>query len=156
MRKAKLAPDMRVDLKHLESLIDSNTVMIVGSAPNFPHGIIDDIVELGKIAKKHKVGFHVDACLGGFILAFAEELKMGVPFNFKVDGVTSMSIDHHKYGLAPKGVSCLLFKTKELRSSCIFSYMDWCGGAYATPTMGGSRSGAATAGAWYALNTITR
>jgi sphinganine-1-phosphate aldolase len=145
-----------VDVKHLESLIDSNTIMISGSAPCFPYGTIDPIPKLAQIAKKRNVGMHVDACLGGFVVAFAEQLKLDIPFNFKIDGVTSISIDHHKYGLAPKGVSGLFFKTKELRGSGFFSYSDWCGGAYATPSMLGSRSGIATAGAWFVMNTITR
>lgn len=140
----------------MRSLIDKNTIMILGSAPNFPHGIVDPIPEIAKLAKKKKVGMHVDACLGGFVVAFAEQLKINIPFNFKVDGVTSISIDHHKYGLAPKGVSGLFFKTKELRSYQYFGYGDWCGGMYATPTMPGSRSGVATSGAWYALNTVTK
>lgn len=130
--------------------------MICGSAPCFPYGTIDPIEKLAKLAKKKNVGMHVDACLGGFVVAFAEQLKIDLPFNFKIDGVTSVSIDHHKYGLAPKGVSGLFFKTRDLRRCGFFSYSDWCGGAYATPTMSGSRSGVATAGAWYVMNTITR
>lgn len=140
----------------MKSLIDGNTIMIMGSAPNFPHGIVDPIPEIAKLAKKKNVGMHVDACLGGFVVAFADQLKINIPFNFKVDGVTSISIDHHKYGLAPKGVSGIFYKTKELRSAQYFCYADWCGGAYATATMPGSRSGVATSGAWFALNTITK
>jgi sphinganine-1-phosphate aldolase len=156
VRKARLNDQFVVDVNHVKSLIDSNTIMIVGSAPCFPYGTIDPIVELAKLAKKKNVGMHVDACLGGFIIVFAELLNINFDFNFKVDGVTSMSIDHHKYGLAPKGVSGLFFKTKELRGYSFFSYSEWCGGAYATPTMGGSRSGVATAGAWFVMNTITK
>ena len=94
----------------MKSLIDKNTILIIGSAPNFPHGIIDPIDELAKIAKKNKVGFHIDGCLGGLIGVFDDKLRS--LYSLDRDGVTSISLDHHKFGLAPKGVSTLFFKFK--------------------------------------------
>jgi sphinganine-1-phosphate aldolase len=94
--------------------------------------------------------------LGGFTISFAESLKIDLPpFSFKVDGVTSISIDHHKFGLAPKGVSAIFYKTKKLRQSQYYIKMDWCGGVYGTPTMVGSRNAVGSAGAWFAFNRIT-
>jgi glutamate/tyrosine decarboxylase-like PLP-dependent enzyme len=109
--------------------INSNTVMIAGSAPNFPHGIIDDIEELGKLALKYKIGMHVDACLGGFLLPFME--KAGFPlkekFDFRVPGVTSISVDTHKYGFAPKGSSVIMYRSKDIRRFQYFVAPDWSG-----------------------------
>lgn len=89
---------------------------------------------MAKLAKKHKVGLHVDSCLGSFVMPYAKELgAAGVkPFDFSVDGVTSISCDHHKYGMAPKGISLVMFSNPELRKSAYFSYTEWTGGLYAT------------------------
>lgn len=136
-------------MKHLESLIDSNTIAIYGSYPNYPHGIIDPIKDMAKIALKHKIGFHIDACLGGLVAGFLKEHRDTLSMD--TEGVTSISLDHHKYGLAPKGVSTVFMKTRELRQSMYFVYPDWVGGLYGTPSFVGSRAGFASAGAWYAL-----
>ena len=88
----------------------------MGSIPNYPYGTMDPIEQLSAIAKKKKIGLHVDGCLGGFVIAFAKENGYDLgKFDFTLDGVTSLSVDQHKYGLAPKGVSTVLFKTKNLR-----------------------------------------
>jgi len=141
---------IRLDL--LKRAINHNTICIVGSAPNFPHGIIDPIPEMATLAKRHKIGLHVDGCLGGFLIVFAKTLELELPkFDFSLDGVTSISIDHHKYGFAPKGVSAIFYKTKELRRYQYFSTTTWPGGLYLTPNAMGSRSGAPIAGAWFAM-----
>ncbi|CAD8089951.1 unnamed protein product [Paramecium sonneborni] len=146
-----------VDLKDLKSHINSNTICIVGSIPNFPYGTKDPIEELAAIAKKKKIGFHVDACLGGFIVAFAKEKGMNYgKFDFTLDGVTSLSCDQHKHGLAPKGASTILFKTRQLRQYAFFSTATWSGGAYAVPTTQGSKSGIGAAGAWFTMLAIGR
>jgi len=120
----------------VEREIDENTICIVGSVVNYPHGIIDPIPELAKIALKHKVGLHVDACLGGFVTIFAKELGVDIPpYDFSVNGVTTISVDHHKHGLAPKGISVIMFKNKELRRASFYGISDWPGGLYGTPTM---------------------
>lgn len=101
----------KADLKQLKRSINKNTICIVGSAPNFPHGIMDPIPQMAHIAQKNKIGMHVDGCLGGFLIAFAKDNGLKIDdFDFSVSGVTSISIDHHKYGLAPKGKSILIIK----------------------------------------------
>lgn len=137
----------------MESLIDDNTIMIMGSVPNYPHGIIDPIEQIAKLAKKKGVGCHVDGCLGGFVGLFLQEWK-GL-FSLDRNGVTSVSVDHHKFGLAPKGVSTIFYKTPELRQAQYYVNMDWKGGLYGTPTFPGSRSGFASAAAWYSLTQTT-
>mmetsp|Transcript_61127 Transcript_61127/g.92443 ORF Transcript_61127/g.92443 Transcript_61127/m.92443 type:complete len:135 (-) Transcript_61127:109-513(-) len=102
-----------VHLGKLKGAINKNTICIVGSVPNFPHGIVDPIPVMAEIAKKKNIGLHVDCCLGGFVAPWAHENGCDIPkFDFSVEGVTSISVDHHKYGLAPKGVSVVLYKTK--------------------------------------------
>lgn len=149
VRKVKLNKFYEADINHMESLIDSNTIALYGSYPNYPHGIIDPIHDIAKLAVKYKVGFHIDGCLGGLVAGFLEDHKAN--FSMEIEGVTSMSLDHHKYGLAPKGVATLFFKTNELRHHMYFVYCDWLGGLYGTPSFAGSRPGFASAGAWYAL-----
>ena len=130
--------DAKIYEKNFKSYISKNTVCLVGSAPGFPHGIMDPIEELSQIAKKHNIGLHVDSCLGGFLLPF---LKDKINFDFRCKGVTSISADLHKYGYCPKGVSLLLYKNKELMHNQYFVETEWPGGIYATSTMLGSRSG---------------
>ena len=141
-----------VEVSKIRKAISGNTICIIGSMPNYPHGTCDPIEEIAALALKNKVGFHVDACLGGFLTLFAKENKVNIPkFDFTVKGVTSISIDHHKYGLANKGISSIFYKTKELRHYQYFANTSWVGGIYATPTAPGSRSGAPIAGAWFAM-----
>jgi sphinganine-1-phosphate aldolase len=154
VRKARLNDKYEADVKHMESLIDSNTIALYASYPNYPHGIIDPIQDIAKLAVKHKVGFHVDACLGGLLVAFLKEHEG--KFTADIEGITSMSLDHHKYGLAPKGISTVFFKTREMRHQMYYVYADWMGGLYATPSFVGSRPGFASAGAWYAFTRIGR
>jgi len=151
--KIPVSASGRIDPKRLAKSINSNTIAIIGSFPDFPYGITDNIEELAKIAKKHNIGLHVDCCLGGIVSAFAETcgLKDLGKFDFQLEGVTTLSCDPHKHAQAPKGVSVLLFKNEELRSHAIYSTSSWIGGIYATPTLQGSRSGAPIAGAWIAM-----
>lgn len=128
--------------------------MILGSAPNYPHGINDPIEELAKIANKHKIGFHIDGCLGGFIGAFSKKHRH--LYSLDRQGVTSISLDHHKFGLAPKGIGSIFYKTKELRHAQYYINMDWIGGLYGTMTFPGSRPGFASAAAWYSLLQVTK
>ncbi|EIW63248.1 PLP-dependent transferase [Trametes versicolor FP-101664 SS1] len=146
-------PETRqVDLKHVRRAINANTIMIVGSAINFPDGNQDDIVALGKLATKYKVGLHVDCCLGSFIMPFLEEAGFPVqPFDFRVEGVTSISCDTHKYGFAPKGNSVIMYRDAALRRFQYYVNPDWVGGVYGSPSIAGSRPGALIAGTWAAL-----
>ncbi|KAL9648251.1 hypothetical protein ABK040_009255 [Willaertia magna] len=145
---------LQVNVDLVEKAINHNTILIVGSAPNYPHGIIDPISELSKIALKHNVGLHVDSCLGGFVVPFAKKLGLDIgveEFDFTLPGVTSMSVDTHKYGLAPKGSSVLLFRNRDLRKYMYFVAGDWTGGIYGTVGIPGSRSGSLLATTWASL-----
>ncbi|RLN54909.1 hypothetical protein BBJ28_00020288 [Nothophytophthora sp. Chile5] len=143
---------LKVDLAAVRWSISANTIMLYSSAPNFPHGMIDDIEALSKLAVQNDVGLHVDCCLGGFVLPFARELRPELPvFDFALPGVTSMSCDTHKYGYAAKGTSVVLYKNADIRRFQYFSYPDWTGGLYATPTLAGSRPGALSAAAWASM-----
>jgi glutamate/tyrosine decarboxylase-like PLP-dependent enzyme len=132
--------------------ITPNTIALIGSAPPFPHGIVDPIEELSELARENGIGFHTDGCLGGFILPWAEKLGYPVPpFDFRLPGVTSISADTHKYGYAAKGTSVILYRGYELRHYQYFSVTDWPGGIYFSPTFAGSRPGALSATAWAAM-----
>jgi sphinganine-1-phosphate aldolase len=155
MRKIPVDSDYRADVRAAEKAINRNTVVVIGSAPCFPYGVIDPIEELSELARRKGVGFHTDACLGGFILPWAEKLGYPVPFiDFRLPGVTSISADTHKYGYAPKGTSVILYRNHELRHYQFYKATDWPGGLYFSPTFAGSRPGALSAGCWSAMVTI--
>tara|TARA_B100000315_G_scaffold258691_1_gene311720 strand:+ start:11732 stop:13195 length:1464 start_codon:yes stop_codon:yes gene_type:complete len=152
---APLKADFTVDTDKIERLINKNTILLVGSAPQYPQGIIDPIEIIGDIALKHKLFFHVDACLGGFLLPFLEKLNYDIPkFDFRVTGVTSISADLHKYGYAAKGVSVILYRNMDLLKHQFFIYEKWSGGLYASPGMLGSRPGGPIAAAWAAMQSL--
>ncbi len=152
MRKIPVGSDYRADVRAAEKAINRNTVVVIGSSPCFPYGVIDPIEELSELARRKGVGFHNDSCLGGFILPWAEKLGYPVPpFDFRLPGVTSISADTHKYGYAPKGTSVILYRNTELRHFQFFKATDWPGGLYFSPTFAGSRPGALSAGCWSAL-----
>jgi glutamate/tyrosine decarboxylase-like PLP-dependent enzyme len=145
----------RADVNAARKAVNKNTVVIVGSAPSFPHGAIDPIEELSELARQHGIGFHTDACLGGFVLPWAEKLGYAVPkFDFRLPGVTSMSADTHKYGYAAKGTSVVLYRGQELRHFQYYTSTEWPGGLYFSPTFAGSRPGALSAACWAALTSI--
>lgn len=147
--------DFRADVKSARKAVSRNTVVIVGSAPSFPHGAMDPIEELSELARQHGVGFHTDACLGGFVLPWAERLGYPVPkFDFRLPGVTSISVDTHKYGYAAKGTSVILYRNQKLRHYQYYTAADWPGGLYFSPTFAGSRPGALSAACWAALTSI--
>ncbi|MEE6488538.1 hypothetical protein FKM82_015257 [Ascaphus truei] len=140
---------MQVDVKAMKRAISKNTAMLVCSAPQFPHGIIDPIEEVAKLALTYRLPFHVDACLGGFLIVFMEKAGFPLkPFDFRVKGVTSISADTHKYGYAPKGSSVILYSDKKYRHYQFFVAPDWQGGIYASPAIAGSRPGGIIAGCW--------
>ncbi len=150
--KAPLADDWRADVRWIRDHVTPNTVALVGSAPNYAHGVIDPIEDLAEIALAHDVGLHVDGCLGGFILPWGERLGYPIPrFDFRVPGVTSISADTHKYGYGLKGTSVLLYRNPELRRYQYFNYPDWPGGIYMSPGLSGSRSGGIVAATWAAM-----
>ena len=142
----------KADLAAARKSISRNTVVVVGSAPSFPHGAIDPIGELSDLARQRGIGFHTDACLGGFLLPWAEVLGYPVPsFDFRLPGVTSISADTHKFGYAAKGTSVILYRNPELRHYQYYTAADWPGGLYFSPTFAGSRPGALSAACWAAM-----
>lgn len=144
--------DFRADVKATRKAINRNTIVLIGSSPSFPHGTIDPIEELSELARKRGIGFHTDACLGGFVLPWARKLGYPVPaFDFRLPGVTSMSADTHKFGYAAKGSSVVLYRGTALRSHQYFTATEWPGGIYFSPTFAGSRAGALIAEAWASL-----
>ena len=142
----------------MASLIDENTIAMIGSACNYGYGTIDPIDELSRLALERGVGLHVDGCLGGFILPWGQELGYpNIPvFDFRIPGVTSISADTHKYGYGFKGTSVLAFRDKSLRNSQYFFMTDWTGGKYASPGIEGSRSGGMLAATWAAMVSMGR
>ena len=155
LNKIDIDNSNNLDIHMLKSHINYNTILLVGSAPSFPHGLMDNISLLSKIAQNYSIPLHVDACLGGFVLPFLglRRVKLGA-FDFSLKGVTSISTDTHKYGCCPKGSSVLLFRDKKMFESCYFVQNDWMGGLYATTNMTGSRAGLNIAWTWALLNNI--
>ena len=149
VRKAPVLDDWTADVDAMAELVNENTALVVGSAPQYPQGVIDDIPAIAALAESVGASCHVDACMGGFVLPFAEMLGREVaPWDFRVEGVTTISADIHKLGYAPKGVSVILHRTKELRRYQTFVFDDWLGGMYASPNLQGTRSGLPMAAAW--------
>lgn len=153
--RIQVGSDYRADVARTARAINRNTVVLVGSAPSFPHGVVDPIGELSELARRHGIGFHTDACLGGFVLPWARQLGYPVPaFDFSLPGVTSISVDTHKYGYAAKGTSVVLYRGHALRRYQYYTIADWPGGLYFSPTFAGSRPGALSAACWAALVSI--
>lgn len=142
----------QVDVKAMARAINSNTVVLIANAPQYPHGVIDPIQKLNELALRNKIGLHVDSCLGGFLLPFMESAGYPLdPFDFRVPGVTSISADTHKYGYSPKGSSVVLYRNKELRQHQFFVVTDWEGGIYPSASVAGSRPGGIIAATWAAM-----
>ena len=149
LHKTPVRDDWTADVEAMAEHVNDNTVLVVGSAPQYPQGVMDPIPEIAALAASVDANCHVDACMGGFVLPFAEMLGRPVPpWDFRVEGVSSISADIHKLGYAPKGVSVILHRTKELRAHQTFVFDGWLGGFYASPNLQGTRSGVPMAAAW--------
>lgn len=143
----------RMRPEDVEAAINPNTALIVASAPQYAHGVIDPIAALGAIAQAHGLLLHVDACIGGFILPYFRRLGAPVPaFDFAVPGVTSISMDYHKYAYCPKGASVILHRSKDLRRHQIFTAATWTGYSVINPTIQSTKSGGPLAACWAVLN----
>lgn len=154
-RRVPLGDDLRVDVAAVAAAVDEATALVVGSAPCYPYGVIDDIGALGALAAERGLLCHVDACLGGWLLPFWERLGEPVPpWDLRVEGVTSLSADVHKYGYTFKGCSTVLYRDRELLERQHFIYTDWPGGLYGSATAAGTRPAAPIAGAWSAIRTL--
>jgi glutamate/tyrosine decarboxylase-like PLP-dependent enzyme len=153
-RPVPLRENYRADVAAAADLITDDTVLVVGSAPNYPFGVVDPIPELAALAAERDISFHTDACLGGFMLPFLERLGQPVPpFDFRVPGVTTISADVHKYGYCTKGASVIAHRSKEhLNRHQLFMFDDWPGGLYGSFAMAGARPAAPIAAAWAVMN----
>lgn len=153
LRRVPITADYLADVEAMERVVDDNTILLAGSAPNFPYGLIDPIAALGELALRKRIWLHVDACVGGYIAPFVRMNGGDVPpFDFAVPGVCSMSADLHKYGYCAKGASTVLFRSEELRQHMVFNCSDWPGGRMITPTLAGTRPGGAISAAWAVMN----
>ena len=153
LRRVDVLPTWRADVAAMSKRIDKNTIMIVGSAPQYPQGVIDDIPALAALAQRQNINCHVDACMGGVSLAYLGRLGHQIPpWNLQVDGVTSISVDLHKFGYTSKGASVIMYADKRLRSYQGFFTDQWLGGVYASSGMLGTKSGGAIAAAWAVMH----
>jgi sphinganine-1-phosphate aldolase len=147
--------DFRADVDAMAAHVNGNTALVVGSAPQYPQGVVDPIPELADVAASVNASMHVDACMGGFVLPFMELNGDTIPpWDFRVPGVTTLSADIHKLGYAPKGASVILHRNKELRRYQTFVFDGWLGGLYASPNMQGSRAGLPMAAAWAVMHKL--
>ena len=151
--RTPLRADFTADPSAFEAAITPQTVMLVGSAPAYPHGVVDPIPQIAAIAQARGLWMHVDACVGGYFAPFARKLGLEMPgFDFAVPGVTSISADLHKYGYSAKGASTLFFSDEASFRQMAYTFDNWPRGAYATNTLVGTRAGGAIASAWAVMN----
>ena len=149
--------DWRADVAAMEAALDDETIFVMGSAPSWPHGLIDPIPRIGELAQEHGLWCHVDACVGGFLLPFYEALGHELTtWDFRVSGVMSMSADLHKFGFAPHGLSTVAFRDETLREHLTFRFSDWHTGRYATETLQGTRPARAAAACWAVMRHLGR
>lgn len=149
------AQSFRADVAEMAAAINDQTIMLVGSASGYAHGVIDPIAEIAALAAERGLLCHVDGCIGGFLLPYFERLGAKLaPFDFRVPGVTSMSMDFHKYALAPKGASVVLYRNDDLRRPQFYACASWAGYTMINPTIQSSKSGGPLAAAWAVLNYV--
>ena len=152
-RRVDVRPDWRADTDAMVDAVDDQTVLVVGSAPSYPQGVVDDIAPLASVAAANRFNCHVDACMGGVTLTYMERAGQQVPlWDFRVDGVTSISVDLHKYGYTSKGAGVLLHRNKFLRADQTFITDNWLGGTYGSSGILGTKSGGPIAAAWAVLH----
>ncbi|MFM8553937.1 MAG: pyridoxal phosphate-dependent decarboxylase family protein [Acidimicrobiales bacterium] len=148
-RRVPVGPDWRADTEAMIAAVDENTVLLVASAPSYPQGVVDDVTPLAAVAAQERINMHVDACMGGVTLPYMERAGgMVPPWDFRVEGVTSISIDLHKYGYASKGSGVLLHRNKFLRADQTFVTDNWLGGTYGSSGILGTKSGGPIASSW--------
>ncbi|MCW2842902.1 MAG: Pyridoxal-dependent decarboxylase [Nocardioides sp.] len=145
----------RAQVGAMAEAMDADTVLAVASAPSYAHGVIDPIAWIAAACAAKDVPLHVDACIGGWILAYADRIGRVKPaWTFAVPGVSSISVDLHKYGYTPKGASILLHRTAAGRRPTYFSSADWPGYTMVNTTMASTRPGGPLAGAWATVQAI--
>ena len=152
-RRVPVGADWRADVGAMEAAIDDNTVLLVGSAPQYPQGVIDPIEQIAALAASRNISCHVDACMGGVVLTYLARLGESIPpWNFAVPGVTSISVDLHKYGYTAKGASVIMHRTKQLRSYQTYVTDNWLGGLYGSSGVLGTKGGGSMAAAWAVMH----
>lgn len=152
-----LRDDFTADVAAWEAALTNDTVLAMGSAYSYPHGVIDDIASMSDAAASRGIPFHTDACIGGFVLPFLEDLGLDVPaWDFRAAGVTQISADIHKYGYATKGASVVTYRDRVDLRGQVFTYHDWPGGMYRTPSLAGARAASPIAAAWSVMNYLGR
>ena len=145
----------KADVAAIRQAITENTILMVGSAPSYAHGVVDPIEELAALAREHDLLFHTDACVGGFMLPYLNQLGETIPkFGFDVPGVTSLSMDLHKYGYTPKNASVVLYRDKSIRRKQIFACANWPGYTVVNGAAQSSKTGGPLAAAWAVLNAL--
>ncbi|MET0541467.1 MAG: aminotransferase class V-fold PLP-dependent enzyme [Variovorax sp.] len=155
--RVPLGADFCADVDALRAALTPDTAMLVGSAPAFPHGVVDPIPQIAALAQERGIWMHVDACVGGYFAPFARELGADIPdFDFAVEGVTSISADLHKYGYTAKGASTLFFADPKSFALMGYFFDNWPRGQYFTHTLVGTRAGGAIAAAWAVMNYLGR
>jgi len=148
-RRVAVRSDWRADVDAMRDVVDENTVLIVGSAPQYPQGVMDDIQSIARIALEHNLNCHVDACMGGVTLPYLKKLGHEfAPWDLSVPGVSSISVDLHKFGYTSKGASVMMYASKQLRSHQVFMTDNWLGGLYGSSGVLGTKSGGSIASAW--------
>ncbi len=149
LHKTPVDEGRRAQPAEMEPHINKNTILLVASAPSYPNGILDPIDRIATLAEKYRLPFHVDACIGGFILPWMERLGLKIPYwDFRIPGVTSISADVHKFGFGPKGSSVILYRSMDYLKHQFIITTDYPGGIYISPTLMGTRPGGAIAAAW--------
>lgn len=157
VRRVRMSADFRADWHAMAAAIDQDTMMLVGSVPCFPFGVIDPIADLSELARSRGLWLHVDACVGGYLAPFARAAGSAVPaFDFSLQGVASLSADLHKFGFCPKPASVILFRDQTYADFAGFDLDVWPSGRFRTGTLVGTRPGGAVAGAWAVLNYLGR
>lgn len=152
VRRVPVGQDYRADVPAMAAAVSNESIMLVGSAPCFPYGLIDPISNLDALAAAHDLWLHVDACVGGYFIPHAEALGVDIaPWDFRLPHVASISADLHKYGYTPKGASTVLYRSAELFAHQPYTFDVWPCGSMSTPTLNGTRPGGAIAGAWAVL-----
>jgi sphinganine-1-phosphate aldolase len=152
-RRVDVRGDWRADVAAMADVIDDDTVLVVGSAPQYPQGVVDPIAEIAALAAERRINCHVDACMGGMVLPYLARLGEAIPpWDFSVPGVTSISVDLHKFGYTTKGASVIVHRSRELRGHQTFVTSNWLGGTYGSSGVLGTKGGGAMAAAWAVMN----
>jgi glutamate/tyrosine decarboxylase-like PLP-dependent enzyme len=153
VRRLATGENRRADVAAMEAAVDDGTIMLVGSAPCFPHGVIDPIQALSDLARERDIWLHVDACVGGYVAPFFQRIGRDIPdFDMALPGVRSLSADLHKFGFCPKPASTLFYREEEDRERGLFHFDQWPNGQFSTATLSGTRAGGAVAAAWAVMH----